>query len=194
MGWIDSIWGKRSDDPLGTLDPKLQEFLRKESPVKYDQPGRAPSSSTPTSNAPASSEAGSAAGNPSATSSSPDDSPAAAPPPQSLFPDGRYAHLWRSYTPLADIEAASKSDSEKLTDVVTAFKERKKEIGRAAIENCAEWQEAWRECFSTGTWGERTALCAGAVRRFERCYATNVVGADGAGSPCQCSRDATMFG
>jgi hypothetical protein len=182
MGWIDSIWGKRSDDPLGTLDPKLQEFLRKESPLKYDskRPTTTTSSTTssnPTDASSSSSSSSSSQGNDNAASapSSSDDAAAQPPPPQSLFSDGRYAHLWRSYTPLAEIEAASKSDSEKLTDVLAAFKERKREIGRAAIENCVEWQEAWRNCYEHGSWGEKGMMCNKAVRKFERCYDTNVV-------------------
>ncbi|KAJ3578634.1 hypothetical protein NPX13_g1926 [Xylaria arbuscula] len=37
MGWWDSLWASSTsaDDPLRKLDPKLREFLEKESPVKY---------------------------------------------------------------------------------------------------------------------------------------------------------------
>ena len=171
MGWIDSIWGKRSDDPLASLDPKVREFLKKESPLKYDSKAQSTSTSTPTSTQQQQQQQQQQ--DPAAAAD--DDKDKKSIPP-SLFPDGRYAHLWKTYTPLAQIEAATKSDSQKITDIVDAFKERKKEIARAALENCVEWQEAWRSCNETGSWTDRATLCNGMLRKFERCYDTNAVG------------------
>lgn len=156
-GWFDSIWGKRTDDPLRDLDPRLREFLEKESPVKL-QPAA-----------------------PDLPSTISDDDAAAAEnaqpkvPPQSLFPDGRYAHLWKTYTPLVAIEAAVKSDHQNLMDVVEAFKERKAIIGRAALLNCAMQHSDWKNCVNHGELADRMNMCKHQLRRFERCYNTQAV-------------------
>ncbi|KAJ4297251.1 hypothetical protein N0V88_004169 [Collariella sp. IMI 366227] len=91
-------------------------------------------------------------------------------PSESLYQDGRYAHLWKTYRPLAAIEADTKSDNEKLSDVLEAFKERKAQIGRAALENCAEEQFNWNGCMKSGSWNARMTMCREEVRAFERCY------------------------
>ena len=161
MGWIDSIWGTRSNDPLGTLDPKVRDFLTKESP-SFGKPDPPPASQHAHSD----------------DTQSLDSVKPAKPkvPRESLFPDGRYAHIWKTYTPLAEIESSTKSDSQKITDIVDAFKERKKEIGRAALENCVETQELWRTCVDNGSWWDRSTGCSESLRKFERCYQTNAVG------------------
>ena len=91
-------------------------------------------------------------------------------PPQSLYQDGRYAHLWKNYKPQSVVEAETKSDHEKLMDVLEAYKERKAEIGKAALENCALEQAEWSECMKSGTVTARMTMCRDAVRKFERCY------------------------
>lgn len=158
MGWF---WGKSdppkpsNNDPLRELDPSLRDFLSKESPVKYTPaaPPPAPPPETTT------------------TTPTPDTKPATpVVPPESLYPDGRYAHLWSTYKPLSVIEAESKSDQEKLLDVFEGYKERKAQIGRAAVENCVEEQLAVNECYETGAWMDRMTMCRGENRAFERCY------------------------
>ncbi|MCJ1287587.1 hypothetical protein MMC26_006939 [Xylographa opegraphella] len=173
MGWL---WGPSKDgdpelfgnDPLKDLDPSLREFLQKESPVKYktsEVPSQA-SSTTPSSPSnPVFSEASTQT---SGTPSTAPISPIVA--SKSAFPDGRYAHLWSTYTPLADIEDATKTDQEKLLDVLNGFKERKAQIGRAAIENCADEQWAVSECYRSGKITDRLRLCHAENRSFERCY------------------------
>ncbi|KAJ8114342.1 hypothetical protein ONZ43_g4929 [Nemania bipapillata] len=150
MGWWDSIWASSTsaEDPLRKLDPKLREFLEKESPVKYShskapqqQPTESPSSLIPKDEVKGGSESG--------------DKPLV--PAESQFQDGRYAHLWKSYRPLVEIEAETKSDHEKLMDVLEGYKERKAQIGRAALENCAIEQSDWRTCMSNPTWSEPIA-------------------------------------
>ncbi|KAH6990856.1 hypothetical protein BKA56DRAFT_573262 [Ilyonectria sp. MPI-CAGE-AT-0026] len=161
MGWISSVLGTdKSEDPLGKLDPKLREFLEKESPVKYS----ATQHSSPTTasqpqphddgNAPVA-EAGAQA--PSV-------------PSASLFQDGRYANIWKTYRPLAQIEAETASDHDKLMGVLEGYKERKEAIGRAALENCAESQEEWVNCMKHGSWDDQIQMCRIQVRKFERCY------------------------
>lgn len=164
MGWLDSIWGRRSDDPLQDFDPKVREFLEKESPVKY---GKRPGQDEPKPIAKA----------PAATTARTD----AAPPPnavpkESLFQDGRYAHLWKTYRPLAEVEGETKSDHEKLQDVLDAFKSRQAAIGGAALENCAEEQVNWNNCMKEGSLRARMSMCSDEVRKFEKCYNMQSVG------------------
>ncbi|RFN53241.1 autophagy-related protein 6 [Fusarium flagelliforme] len=141
MGWISSIIGTdKSADPLAKLDPSLRDFLEKESPLKYpaNQPTNPPQATQQPSNFDA------------AVTDLQTPKPAA--PSASLYQDGRYAHIWKNYRPLAEIEAETATDHEKLMGVLEAYKERKEAIGKAALENCAEYQEEHQ------------------VRRFERCY------------------------
>ncbi|KAI0505662.1 hypothetical protein F5B22DRAFT_626774 [Xylaria bambusicola] len=165
MGWWDSLWASTTsaDDPLRKLDPKLREFLEKESPVKYSN-GNAPS-------APKSSDAGSLIPNTEHGSEGESNSKPAV-PKESQFQDGRYAHLWKSYRSLAEVEAETKTDHEKLMDILEGYKERKAQIGRAALENCALEQVDWRTCMTNPSMSERLTMCRDQVKKFERCYMT----------------------
>ncbi|KAI0847052.1 hypothetical protein F5Y00DRAFT_242154 [Daldinia vernicosa] len=161
MGWWDSIWASSSnDDPLRKLDPKLREFLERESPVKY---------SAAQTTQPRAQEEQAA---PTITEVEEQQKNAPVVPKESQFPDGRYAHLWKTYRPLAEIEAETKSDHEKLMDVLEGYKERKSQIGKAALENCALEQVDWRQCMSNPSMAERMTLCRDQVRKFEKCYMT----------------------
>ncbi|CAL3971972.1 unnamed protein product [Diplocarpon coronariae] len=169
MGWF---WGSSSasddkdKDPLRDLDPSLRDFLKKESPIKYSpsNPPAAPKPQTyPTPSRSPPPENPSSAATPEA-----DSSPKV--PAQSLYQDGRYAHLWKTYQSQQDVEAGSKTDQEKIEDVLAAYKYRKAEIGRAALENCALEQGDVQECYKTGSWASRMTLCRAENRRFERCY------------------------
>lgn len=161
MGWF---WGKSDppksttdNDPLRDLDPSLRDFLSKESPIKYTPapPPPTPPSETTTSPLPPTQKHGPT-------------TPAV--PPESLYPDGRYAHLWANYKSLSAIEAESKSDQEKLLDILDGYKERKAQIGRAAVENCVEEQMAVNECYTKGGWSDRFTMCRGQNKAFSRCY------------------------
>jgi hypothetical protein len=166
-GWFSSEANKGKGDPLRQLDPKLREFLERESPVKI-QP-QAPGPEEPTS-AQAPNRASIASGDASTAIESPNGVPR-----ESLFQDGRYAHLWKTYRPIATIEAESKTDQEKMMDVLEGFKERRAQIGRAALENCADEQIDWRSCMTSPDWKERMTLCRSQVRKFERCFAVQSV-------------------
>ncbi|KAF4974148.1 hypothetical protein FZEAL_8913 [Fusarium zealandicum] len=162
MGWISSILGTdKSADPLGKLDPSLREFLEKESPLKYPAKQPAPPANPP----PRDLEPNH--GGPTVAGVEGDDS---AVPSASLYQDGRYAHLWKNYQPLAEIEAESATDHEKLMGVLESYKERKVAIGKAALENCAVQQEEWVNCMKHGSWEDQMQMCRYQVRRFERCY------------------------
>lgn len=189
MGWF---WGSandgtsaKGDDAYNKLDPALREFLDRESPVKYQsvtsastsqppqeqksyraQVGIADSSNLskqpPSSSSPASASA-------SDTTCSPSTEPATA-PPESLFPDGRYAHLWKNYTPQSQIESYGRTDQDRLSDVISAYNERKAQIGRAAVENCVFEQLAERDCFAQGGLHAKLTMCREENKAFNRCY------------------------
>lgn len=162
MGWLDSIWGRRSDDPLQDFDPKVREFLKKESPIKYDKkPGQDAQKHQVAEEPPSGTAATTAARSEAAPN---------AVPREALYQDGRYAHLWKTYRPLAEVEGETKSDHEKLQDVLDAFKSRKAAIGAAALENCAEEQLDWNNCMKSGSLRARMTMCRDEVRKFEKCY------------------------
>jgi hypothetical protein len=163
MGWFDGWFGSSSSrDPLDKLDPKLRELLEKESPVKYPRPHATPASQSARSAAQASTTTD------GATTVADADAPKV--PQVSLYQDGRYAHLWKTYRDQASVEAETKTASEKLEDMLEAYKERNYSIGRAALENCALEQEEWIDCMKSGSWEDRLQMCRHQVRRFERCY------------------------
>jgi hypothetical protein len=164
MGWFDGWFGSSSNDsdPLRRLDPKLREFLERESPVKY--------TTTSTTDAQQPSQSQQPHQPPTQQQQQQPEQQTPPVPRESLFQDGRYAHLWKTYRPLASVEAETKSDSEKLTDVLEAYKERRAAIGRAALENCAEEQVEWSECMKSGSLRARMTMCRDEVQRFERCY------------------------
>ncbi|KAL9612139.1 MAG: hypothetical protein Q9167_003255 [Letrouitia subvulpina] len=153
MGWWP--WSSKSTndgDPFRDLDPSLRDFLAKESPLKYNPP--------PTPKPPSSTQDGS-------TTSPEQPSPDAS---QSLFSDGRYAHIWKNYRPQGEIDSEFKNDQDRLNDVLDAYKARKSLIGRAALENCTGEQIALFDCYAHGTWAERSTLCRTQSKAFERCY------------------------
>jgi hypothetical protein len=177
MGWWDSLWASTAsaDDPLRKLDPKLREFLEKESPVKY---GNTTQTQTHTSSSSSSTHKTT---DPTTSKQSLDvasegeGNKSAGVPEESQFQDGRYAHLWKTYRPLAEIEAETKSDHEKLMDVLEGYKDRKSQIGRAALENCALEQVDWRTCMANPSFSERMTMCRDQVKKFEKCYMTQTV-------------------
>lgn len=157
MGWWP-FGGGQAADPIDKLDPKLREFLEKESPVKYQQKSdklgerRSPAATTTTT-----------------TAQAPEENKPLV-PEASLYQDGRYAHLWKNYKPQSEIEAESATDHERLIGVLEGYQDRKAAITRVAMENCAEFQEAWINCFKQGEWKDRVQMCRHQVRKFEQCY------------------------
>lgn len=173
MGWFwgssNDDDGNKSQDPLRDLDPSLREFLAKESPVKYS-----PSNPPSTSPAPATrqpSQTAQAPGIKASNSAPASDAPKENKvPAQSLYQDGRYADLWKTYQSQSETEAAGKSDQEKINDVLEGYKYRKAEIGRAALENCALEQWDVNECFRSISWSRTLNMCRAENKKFERCY------------------------
>lgn len=172
MGWFDGWSSSQSSgsDPLQKLDPKLREFLEREAPIKYDHapsPHHQPTPPTQDATTPSQQPVAPTA---AADQTEQQQQQQPAVPPQSLYQDGRYAHLWKNYKPQSVVEAETKSDHEKLMDVLEAYKDRKAEIGRAALENCALEQVDWSDCMKSGSVTARMTMCRDAVRKFERCY------------------------
>ncbi|KAL8866834.1 MAG: hypothetical protein Q9174_006051, partial [Haloplaca sp. 1 TL-2023] len=168
MGWFSGWFGGSSasssnNDPLRDLDPSLRDFLEKESPVKYQ------TSAPPPPPPPAGPEPSVASESAEIDNASNTSKPAV--PPESLFQDGRYAHLWATYKPRAELEGAMKSDQEKLMDVLEGYKARKAMIGKAALENCTLEQAAVNDCYKKGTWGDTMTMCRTENQSFTRCYA-----------------------
>lgn len=164
MGWF---WGTSDgSDPTKQLDPSLKDFLQQETPVRYDpttvqhhSPSPSPSAQPQTKQS-------------SSQSTSADESiPADKPSVPSLFPDGRYAHLWKDYRPVAQAETPM-SPGEK---VIEQFKKRKDVLNKAALENCAEEQLDLSLCFKSGTVKERATMCSTKNAKFSRCYTMQTV-------------------
>lgn len=180
MGWLwsDKESNGLHDDAYSKLDPALKDFLDKESPLKYQDtlppsqkaPPPAPSSQDAAPNTYRSQLGIDKPGlNQQKQDSAPQhDKPEV--PPESLFQDGRYAHLWKNYRSLKEIEQTGTSDQDRLAAVVDAYKERKAQIGRAAIENCVLEQITEKDCFSKGDWHARMTMCREENKAFNRCY------------------------
>ena len=189
MGWFGGWFGggggsssSGESDPWRNLDPKLREFLEKESPVRYmtaSEEQQQQQNSQPPRPLPQQQQQQQQSpqqGIQDQQQPTGDDAAGTgAVPRESLFQDGRYAHLWKTYRPLAAVESETKTDHEKLMDVLEAFKERKAQIGRAALENCADEQLEWNLCMKEGDWAKRVTMCREEVQRFERCYMTQSV-------------------
>ncbi|PYI05790.1 hypothetical protein BO78DRAFT_397891 [Aspergillus sclerotiicarbonarius CBS 121057] len=163
MGWF---WGASNDDPVKKLDPDLREYLEHEAPKKY-----VPTTSVPSSQGPSTTVAPQAQSSQPKTSDAEPSEPAI--PSASLFPDGRYAHLWKTYKPPKEKEASEQKTAER---VIEKYKQRGDTVHRAAMENCALEHEDLTYCFQTGTWQKRlqarVTLCSEENTKFSRCFTT----------------------
>ncbi|KAL8671242.1 MAG: hypothetical protein Q9168_004256 [Polycauliona sp. 1 TL-2023] len=178
MGWFSGWFGSsnpsanssNNNDPLRDLDPTLRDFLEKESPVKYQTSAPAPTPPSP----PPQQQLTSASSTPEQQASPNNDTQstttAPAVPPESLYQDGRYAHLWANYRSRGEIESATKSDQEKLMDVLEGYKSRRAMIGKAALENCVMEQAAMSDCYMNGSWASKMTMCREENGAFNRCY------------------------
>lgn len=158
MSWF---WGKKKeDDPTKSLDSDLKQFLDSQQPRPYttvDQTktdtakAQEPEDLKPKTRA----------------ELSPDER---ALPAQSLYQDGRYKHLWKTYVPQSDYEVET-SPAQRVMD---AKKERKNSLVQAALENCAFEEELKRSCYKEGTTLERirgrVTLCSRETKAFNRCF------------------------
>ena len=162
MGWF---WGDNTSDPVKKLDPGLREFLEQETPDQYvpapdlKQPAPTPSPA----HSPEPQEA--------------DESSKPKVPAASLYQDGRYADLWKTYKPPSNVDSTpGKRGAER---VIEQYKEHGDTVQRAAMENCALENEALALCFQTGNWKKqiesRLTMCSAENATFSRCYQTQSV-------------------
>jgi hypothetical protein len=161
MGWL---WGSdNNSNGQDQLDPSLRDFLKKEAPTgpKPTLPSTPPKEKPTDTPTPTTQSQSSAQTEPQRP----------AVPPQSQFQDGRYADLWKNYTPQDILNDRGKSEQDRLRDLVDAYNDRKASIGRIAMENCAlEYMEQF-ECFrNPKTWWSKGTMCIAESRKFNRCY------------------------
>jgi hypothetical protein len=167
-------WSSSSDgaddasnhDPLKKLDPSLKDFLNQES-SKHDRPLSRPQAPPSNDSAPTTYRAQAGLTRPDPNHEHENESVV---PAQSLFPDGRYAHLWKDYRPQVEIEGAVKSDQDRIADLVATYKDRKAAVARASLENCVEYQLVERDCLTNGSLLKKMNMCREEGRAFSRCY------------------------
>lgn len=154
MSWL---WGgSNSSKAKDALDPSLRDFLDKET-------RKGPKPSLPSVPPPPQADQAAPIAHPEGRAEAPKV------PAESQFQDGRYAHLWKNYVPQNQLVDRSKSDQDKLRDIVDTYNDRKAEVGRAAMENCAfEYMEQW-ECYGNPNFKQTMTLCADETRKFSRC-------------------------
>jgi hypothetical protein len=156
MGWL---WGPNNEtsNEVNNLDPSLRDFLNKQTskPVASEPKAETPYVDQLKALSPPSTE---------------DSTPKV--PPQSQFQDGRYAQLWKNYKPLAQIEDATKSDQQRLRDLMEEQEAKKAFLGMMALENCALEQWAEQECLNGPASVSRALLCRAENRAFSRCFET----------------------
>ncbi|OAL56711.1 hypothetical protein IQ07DRAFT_582012 [Pyrenochaeta sp. DS3sAY3a] len=165
MGWL---WN--SGDSAASqqqLDPSLREFLKKEAPTGPTP--TLPTSPRDTQPEPKTTPQAQSQSTSQSQTESKSDAPVV--PPQSQFQDGRYAHLWKNYTPQDVLVDRGKSEQDRLRDLVDAYNDRRASVGRIAMENCAlEYLEQF-QCFRyPSTWMSAGTMCRAESRRFNRCY------------------------
>lgn len=167
MGWF---WGNSNkDDPVNKLDPGLRDYLQRETPSQ---------DYAPTAQTQESKHVNASSQTPQSIFPDGTDPSKPAVPSASLFPDGRYAHIWENYKPPSDPEEVGVRSVERVLD---KYKDRKDSVQRAAMENCAIEQEELAHCFRTGTWQDqlraRVTLCSRENSTFARCFTTQAVSA-----------------
>jgi hypothetical protein len=154
-------FGSSSSDAASKLDPDLRVFLDENTVSK---PAK---SQTPPTPQPLNTQLPKPHDQQESKGSQPSGSTEPTVPPQSLFPDGRYAHLWKTYQP-ADGETA-RSSNEKLRDLKEASQIRDSNIETIAKENCALEAQAEADCFNRGRWHNRLSMCRTETRALDRC-------------------------
>lgn len=179
MGWFGNWTGSdgSTSDPYKKLDPTLRDFLDKETPARTEPDSSPPNASARSPDGASDtyrSQLGLESAGPDYKNqhSTPAHQYTEQPkvPKESLFQDGRYAHLWKNYRPQAEVEDGSKTDQDRLADIVAQYKNRKAEIARAAVDNCVEYQIAEKECFTKGSVQKRMSMCRDESKAFNRCY------------------------
>lgn len=157
MPWF--WWGSKNEEtPTSALNPELKKFLEEQQPRPYE------TSETPKP-AQAAIEAKRKEPELPDTNKIHEDRGV---PPESLYQDGRYAHLWKTYTPTTEITAQTTTPMERMYQ---ARKDRTKSIHRTALENCAFEEEVRQQCLGSVTMASRFLnLCNDETKQYTRCY------------------------
>ena len=161
MGWFG--WQNNdSNDPTKSLSPDLKDFLKDQQPRPYvpaDAPEPRPEPTEPPQKPPPVFPD---------TNRRVEGRPL---PRESLFQDGRYKDIWKTYTPEDEIAATTTSP---LDRIISARKDRREMIHRASLENCAFEEEILKNCFSSGDLKNRArarmTMCRQETKAFNRCF------------------------
>ena len=161
MGWF---WGasknNNNNDPTQSLSADLKDFLKDQQPRPYVPADVPPPKPTATPEKP-----------PKRLPDTNQKFEGRPLPRESLFQDGRYKDVWKTYTPQDDITATTISPIER---IIAARKDRRELIHRAALENCAFEQELQQNCFVNGDLKNRArarmTMCRQETKAFNRCY------------------------
>ncbi|KAK7544447.1 uncharacterized protein J3D65DRAFT_545226 [Phyllosticta citribraziliensis] len=147
MGWFSGS----SDDPSKNLDPQLKDFLDKElshfragPPAVAKPPPKAPELTPQTAESQV--------------------------PRESLYQDGRFAHLWKTYTPITEVEARFSTEREQMSEMSATLKDQVSAVKKAAMENCSMEDQAISDCYKSGTWMDRMMMCRKENKAFNRCW------------------------
>lgn len=162
MSWF---WGKKSDqDPTKSLDQDLKQFLDSQQPKPYvpAEPPRIEETN----------DTKSQKTEPPKSNNVADDRPL---PKESLFQDGRYKDLWKTYVPQNELVEVASTPTER---IMSARKDRKASLSQAALENCAFEEELKRNCFLQGNSVDRLkarlTMCNRETKAFNRCFQLQV--------------------
>jgi len=158
MGWF---WGESSgkNDPTETLSPDLKDFLKGQQPRPY-VPAQAPPEPEELPKKPQVALPD--------TNKQYDDRPL---PKESLYQDGRYKDLWKTFIPQDEITVATTTPVER---IIAARKDRRTMIQMAAMENCAFENELMLNCLHAGDLAQRTkarlTMCRQETKSYNRCF------------------------
>jgi hypothetical protein len=164
LGWL---WGSSSSSP-SNLDPSLQKILDDQ---KNSQPSSLPTSTRQTTYTQQLRETGDLPQRPQDAPSQPQEPKV---PPQSLYPDGRYAHLWKNYEPQHVVSSRGETELDKLRRLSDESESRRVKLGQAALENCVFEQLAELDCLKNGGPARRLTMCRPEKQLFNRCYEMQV--------------------
>lgn len=89
-------------------------------------------------------------------------------PKESLYQDGRYADLWKTYVPTSSMDAPS-NDQEMIGRLADTIRDAKKAIDKSAAENCIDEKFAVVECGDRGAWAGRFMMCRTERKQLNRC-------------------------
>lgn len=159
MGWF---WWQTDNksDPTQSLSPDLKDFLKDQQPRPYVPTKAPPPIPVEQPQNP-----------PSDVSDTHKESEERPLPRESLFQDGRYKDIWKTYTPQDEITATTTSP---LDRIISARKDRRELIHRAALENCAFEEEIRQNCFVSGDLAQRAraraTMCRQETKAFNRCF------------------------